>query len=151
MRLLRKYAAFIGLHENFSIYDTNDSIQILRKSIRQAGADISHLTPDAIARAISWAKNNLISANQYEPRSSHLIGNLVQRIYPVYQSNLISSNAADFDDLLMHIAVLLRENPEVRQSLDERYRFILVDEYQDTNLCSTRSPGRYRSITRTWP
>ncbi len=133
-RLLRKYAPFVGLHENFSIYDTDDSIQVLRKAIRQAETDVSHLTPDAIARAISWAKNNLISPSQYQARSSHLIGNLVQRIYPIYQSNLISSNAADFDDLLLHVATLLRENPEIRQSLDERYRFILVDEYQDTNL-----------------
>jgi DNA helicase II / ATP-dependent DNA helicase PcrA len=133
-RLLRKYASFVGLQENFSIYDTDDSIQVLRKAIRQAGTDVSHLTPDAIARAISWAKNNLISASQYQAQTSHLIGNLVQRIYPIYQSNLLSSNAADFDDLLLHVATLLRENPEVRQSLDERYSFILVDEYQDTNL-----------------
>ena len=133
-RLLRKYASFVGLQENFSIYDTDDSIQVLRKSIRQAGADISHLTPDAIARAISWAKNNLISASQYQARSSNLVGNLVERVYPAYQFNLTSSNAVDFDDLLMHVAVMLRENPEVRQSLDERYSFILVDEYQDTNL-----------------
>jgi DNA helicase II / ATP-dependent DNA helicase PcrA len=133
-RLLRKYASFVGLQENFSIYDTDDSIQVLRKAIRQAGTDVSHLTPDAIARAISWAKNNLISASQYQAQTSHLIGSLVQGIYPIYQSNLLSSNAADFDDLLLHVATLLRENPEVRQSLDERYSFILVDEYQDTNL-----------------
>ncbi|MGD0518260.1 MAG: UvrD-helicase domain-containing protein [Thermoguttaceae bacterium] len=133
-RLLRKYASFVGLQENFSIYDTDDSIQALRKAIRQAGTDVSHLTPDAIARAISWAKNNLISPSQYQASSSHLIGILVQKIYPYYQSSLLSSNAADFDDLLLHVATLLRENPEVRQSLDERYRFILVDEYQDTNL-----------------
>jgi DNA helicase-2/ATP-dependent DNA helicase PcrA len=133
-RLLRKYASFVGLQENFSIYDTDDSVQVLRKAIRQAGTDVSHLTPDAIARAISWAKNNLISPSQYQAQTSHLIGNLVQRIYPIYQSSLLSSNAADFDDLLLHVATLLRENPEVRQSLDERYSFILVDEYQDTNL-----------------
>ncbi len=133
-RLLRKYASFVGLQENFSIYDVDDSIQVLRKAIRQAGTDVAHLTPDALARAISWAKNNLISPGQYEPRPGHLAGTLVQKIYPFYQSILLSSNAADFDDLLLHVANLLRENPEVRQSLDERYRFILVDEYQDTNL-----------------
>lgn len=133
-RLLRKYASFVGLHENFSIYDTDDSIRVLRKAIRRAGTDLSHLTPDAIARAISWAKNNLISSSQYQPRPGHLVGDVVQRIYPIYQSSLLSSNAVDFDDLLLHVANLLRENPEVRQSLDEQYQFILVDEYQDTNL-----------------
>jgi DNA helicase II / ATP-dependent DNA helicase PcrA len=133
-RLLRKYASYVGLQENFSIYDMDDSIQVLRKAIRQAGTDISHLTPDAIARAISWAKNNLILPSQYQPRPGHLAGSLVQKVYPFYQSGLLSSNAVDFDDLLLHVATLLRENSEVRQSLDERYGFILVDEYQDTNL-----------------
>jgi DNA helicase-2/ATP-dependent DNA helicase PcrA len=133
-RLLRKYASFIGLKENFSIYDVDDSAQVLRKVMRQAGADLSHLTPEAIARAISWAKNNLISPRQYQPRAGHLAGTLVQDVYPAYQARLISSNAVDFDDLLLHVATLLHENPEVRSSLDERYRFILVDEYQDTNL-----------------
>jgi DNA helicase-2/ATP-dependent DNA helicase PcrA len=133
-RLLRKYAPFVGLQQNFSIYDADDSIKVLQKAIRQAGADFSHLTSDAIARAISWAKNNLISPSQYQPQPGHLVGDTVRRIYPHYQSTLLSSNAADFDDLLLYVATLLRENPEVRQELDERYRFILVDEYQDTNL-----------------
>jgi DNA helicase II / ATP-dependent DNA helicase PcrA len=133
-RLLRKYASLVGLQANFSIYDVDDSVQVLRKAIRNAEADLPHATPEAIGRAISWAKNNLITPAQYEPNAGHLLGNLIQKIYPVYQSSLISSNAVDFDDLLLHTANLLRENPEVRQSLDERYRFMLVDEYQDTNL-----------------
>ena len=59
---------------------------------------------------------------------------MVEAAYPTYQAQLAQSNAADFDDLLFHVATLLRDNPEIRASLDERYRFILVDEYQDTNL-----------------
>ncbi|HEY4761997.1 MAG TPA: UvrD-helicase domain-containing protein [Thermoguttaceae bacterium] len=133
-KLLRKYASFIGLQENYSIYDVDDSTQVLRKAMRQTGTDISHVTPDAIARAISWAKNNLITPSQYLPRSGYIIGAQIQDIYPAYQSILLSSNAVDFDDLLLHVATLLRDHPEVRQTLDERYRFILVDEYQDTNL-----------------
>src|SRR3989304_4716926 len=64
-RLLRKYAPFVSLHENFSIHDVDDSLQVLRKAAGKAAADISHITPDAIARAISWAKNNLILPDQY--------------------------------------------------------------------------------------
>ena len=94
----------------------------------------THVTPDAIGRAISWAKNNLILPEGYVPRPGHPIGSLVQQVYPLYQSSLLSANAVDFDDLLLHVATLLRDNPEVRASLDERYGFILVDEYQDTNL-----------------
>ena len=62
------------------------------------------------------------------------MGIVVERVYPAYQAKLAATNAADFDDLLLHVANLLRENPEIRQTLDQRYRFILVDEYQDTNL-----------------
>ncbi len=133
-RLLRKYASFVGLQENFSIYDTNDSTQVLRQAISRAKISATHVTPDAIGRAISWAKNNLILPDAYVARTGHPIGNLVQEVYPLYQSSLISANAVDFDDLLLHIATLLRENPEIRAGLDEQYGFILVDEYQDTNL-----------------
>jgi DNA helicase-2/ATP-dependent DNA helicase PcrA len=133
-RLLRKFASFVGLQENFSIYDTSDSGQILRQAIGRSKISTTHVTPDAIGRAISWAKNNLILPESYTARPGHPIGNLVQQVYPLYQSSLISANAVDFDDLLLHVATLLRDNPEVRASLDERYAYILVDEYQDTNL-----------------
>ena len=133
-RLLRKYAPLVGLEENYTIYDTGDSAQTLKRTLDQLKVDVAFVTPEAIARAISWAKNNLILADQYEPKPGHPLGSVVKQVYPVYQAKLATSNAVDFDDLLLHVASLLRENPEVRQGLDERHRFILVDEYQDTNL-----------------
>jgi DNA helicase II / ATP-dependent DNA helicase PcrA len=133
-RLLRRYASFVGLRENFSIYDTADSGQILRQAIERSKIPTSHVTPDAITHAISWAKNNLILPEDYTARPGHLIGSLVHKVYPIYQSSLLSANAVDFDDLLLHVAALLRDNPEIRASLDEHYGYILVDEYQDTNL-----------------
>ena len=133
-RLLRKYAPMVGLEENYTIYDTADSTQTLRRTLAQLKIDSAMVAPEAIARAVSWAKNNLILPEQYEPRPGHPIGSVVKLVYPAYQARLATSNAVDFDDLLLHVASLLRDNPEVRQSLDERYRFILVDEYQDTNL-----------------
>ena len=133
-RLLRKYAQFVGLQENYTIYDTADSGQTLRRTLARLKIDATHFTPDAIAKAISWAKNNLISPEKYRPRAGNPLGSVVEQIYPAYQSQLANSNAADFDDLLLHVATLLRENPEIRSRLDEQYRFVLVDEYQDTNL-----------------
>src|SRR5574340_661803 len=133
-RLLRKYARFVGLQENYTIYDTGDSAQAMRRAIAKAGIEAAHVTPDAISSAISWAKNHLILPEQYQPRSGNPVGMAARHVYPVYQQQLVRANAADFDDLLLHVATLLRENEEVRASLDERYRFILVDEYQDTNL-----------------
>ena len=96
--------------------------------------DITHYTPDRIAHALSWAKNNLILPADYAPCPGHPVGNIVERVYPKYQELLLTANAVDFDDLLLHIATLLRTSPETRSLLDARYRYILVDEYQDTNL-----------------
>ncbi len=133
-RLLRRHAAVVGLEANYTVYDTNDSKRALNRIINAAKFDLTHCTPDQIGSAISWAKNRLISADRYEPRPGHPLGAIVKRVFPAYQELLIRSNAADFDDLLLHVATILRDNPEIRARLDRRYRFILVDEYQDTNL-----------------
>jgi DNA helicase-2/ATP-dependent DNA helicase PcrA len=133
-QLLRKYAQFVGLQDNYTIYDVEDSTRALRRVFAKLGIDPAHYAPDAIARAISWAKNNLILPSQYQPRPGHPLATVVKEVYPAYQAQLARSNAADFDDLLLHVTTLLHENPEIRHTLDDRYRFILVDEYQDTNL-----------------
>ena len=133
-RLLRHYAPRVGLEENFTIYDTSDSRQVLKRTLDELKIDAVLYTPQRIAAAISWAKNRLITAEQYEPRPGHPVGHIVARVYPAYQARLLASSAVDFDDLLLHVATMLRESPETRSTLDERYRYILVDEYQDTNL-----------------
>ena len=133
-RMLRKYAPFAGLRENYTIYDVRDSARALRRVVNQRQIETGNYTLETIAKAISWAKNQLIGPEQYQAWEGNVLGYVVKQIYPAYQAHLLASNAVDFDDLLLHVATLLRENPEVRRSLDERYRFILVDEYQDTNL-----------------
>ncbi|MBN1911867.1 MAG: UvrD-helicase domain-containing protein [Pirellulales bacterium] len=133
-RLLRRHAAQVGIAENYTIYDTDDSRRALRRVVEAAGVDPGHFKPEAIAAAISWAKNNLIGPGDYQPRPGHALGELVQRLYPAYERFLVSCNAVDFDDLLLHVATILRENDEIRYSLDRRWRFVLIDEYQDTNL-----------------
>jgi DNA helicase-2/ATP-dependent DNA helicase PcrA len=133
-RLLRQYAPLVGLTENYTIYDTDDSHKALRHTLEALDLELTHVTPERIQAAISWAKNHLIAPDQYEPRAGSPLGHIVGQVYPAYQARLLASSAVDFDDLLLHIATLLRENAEVRRHLDARYRYILVDEYQDTNL-----------------
>lgn len=133
-RLLRGNAAMVGLEDNFTIYDTSDSRQLLRRVMEEAGVDPAHYTPERIAHALSWAKNNLILPAEYTPRSGHPLGHIVQKVYPLYAERMLRANAVDFDDLLLHVATMLRGSPEIRSTLDARYRYILVDEYQDTNL-----------------
>jgi len=133
-RLLRRYSPLVGLHENYTIYDSDDSRRVLKAVLGESEIALTHTSPDAIAHAISWAKNSLVTAEQYVARPNSTIGALVARVYPEYQQRLIASNACDFDDLLLHVATLLRQEPELRAQLDARFRYILVDEYQDTNL-----------------
>ena len=133
-RLLRRHAELVGLESNYSIYDTDDSRKLLVATLNDEDIDLSHYTPDQVARGISWAKNELISPEQYEPRHGSPLGAIVARVYPKYEQRLRAANAVDFDNLLFHVAVLLKESAELRAGLDARFRYILVDEYQDTNL-----------------
>ena len=132
-RLLRQYAELVGLTPNFTIYDTDDARQTLRRAVEAGGIRTAHYTPERIAAAISAAKNQLITAEQYQARTGSPLSQIVAEVYPAYQQRLLTSSAVDFDDLLLHVANLLYQNPEVRSELDARFRFILVDEYQDTN------------------
>ncbi|NOY29853.1 MAG: UvrD-helicase domain-containing protein [Planctomycetes bacterium] len=132
-RMLRQYADMVGLTPNFTIYDTSDSKQTLARVIETGNFKTMHYTTDRIASAISAAKNQLITAEQYEPRPGSPLSQIVAEVYPAYQKRLLASSAVDFDDLLLHVAQLLFNNPEIRATLDDRFRYILVDEYQDTN------------------
>jgi DNA helicase-2/ATP-dependent DNA helicase PcrA len=133
-RLLRRYASHVGLAEHFTIYDTDDSLRALRHALEKTGISSTTFSPRQIAAEISRAKNSLVEAQQYEPPNGLPLGTVVAEIYPLYQQQLLTASAVDFDDLLLHVAVLLRENPEIRESLDEQYRYLLIDEYQDTNF-----------------
>jgi DNA helicase-2/ATP-dependent DNA helicase PcrA len=133
-RLLRRYAPLVGLDANFTIYDADDSRRVLRRTIDSLKFPIAHLSPEQIAAAISAAKNNVQTPADCQQTAHSPMSAILRELYPAYQSRLIESNAVDFDDLLLHIATILRENPEIRRSLDSRYRYVMVDEYQDTNL-----------------
>ncbi|MBX3448237.1 MAG: UvrD-helicase domain-containing protein [Planctomycetaceae bacterium] len=136
-RLLREYGAEVGLQSNFSIFDTSDQHQLIKQTLHDLDIDAAHFPPAKIGHQISQAKNELISAADYargfEERVGHHLQAVVARVYPQYQKRLLAANAVDFDDLLLHVANLLAENEELRSHLDQRFRFILVDEYQDTN------------------
>ncbi len=133
-RLLRRYATMVGLSENYSIYDMTDARQAMKRAIEAAKVSTSHTSPDQIAATISRAKNRLVTPDMLLNQSLRHHDQIAARVYPVYQRQLLTANAVDFDDLLLHIAMMLRENPELRAELDARYRYVLVDEYQDTNL-----------------
>jgi DNA helicase-2/ATP-dependent DNA helicase PcrA len=133
-QMLRRYAAHVGLESNFTIYDTDDSLKALKQTAGDLDLDLSFTPLERIARAISHMKNQLVTPEQFLPRTGNELGPILQRVYPEYQRHLLKANAADFDDLLCHFATALRQSNELRSTLDDRFRYVMVDEYQDTNL-----------------
>jgi DNA helicase-2/ATP-dependent DNA helicase PcrA len=136
--LLRRWAGMIGLESNYTILDTGDQRTLLRRTIKDLDFDSSTFTPEIIGSMISRAKNDLITPHRWAAKYEYEVGNHLQaavgKVYPEYQKRLIAANGVDFDDLLLHVATLLDENPELAKGLGEKYQYVLVDEFQDTNL-----------------
>ena len=141
-RLLRQYGRAVGLGQNYSICDTSDQRQLIRQILHEMDVDSVSFSPAKIGSRISNAKNQLITAEEFAQQTDaayrNHIEHVVADVYPRYQQVLLESNAVDFDDLLLHVVQLLAENEPLRQQLDEHYRYVLVDEYQDTNLAQYR-------------
>ena len=137
-RLLREYSELVGLHNNFTIFDTDDQRGVIKRALSDLDLDSTQYAPAKINAAISKLKNELITpdvveAARREETAMDFKTVVMARVYPEYQKRLRESNAVDFDDLLMHVVTLLQGNPELRAELDHQYQFVLVDEYQDTN------------------
>jgi DNA helicase II / ATP-dependent DNA helicase PcrA len=132
-RLLRRYAEPARLKENYTIYDTGDQREAIKQAMKTAGLDSKNWTPATMAAAISNAKNQLIEAAAYAEHAGDFFSRQAARIYTEYERILKANNAVDFDDLLLITARLLREREAIRQELQDRFRYVLIDEYQDTN------------------
>jgi len=132
-RLLRRHAGFVGLTSDYSILDPDDAGAVLKRAAKKLGLSLSHTPIDRLAGTISRAKNDLLTPETFEPRWGRPADEVARRLWPVYQQMLLDANSVDFDDLLVHVARLLTDNPDLRAILDARHRWILVDEYQDTN------------------
>jgi DNA helicase-2/ATP-dependent DNA helicase PcrA len=132
-RLLRRHARQVGLTSDYSILDPDDAGAVLKRVAKQAGLTLTHTPIDRIAGIISRAKNDLLTPETFEPRWGRPADEIARKLWPRYQESLLRANSVDFDDLLVHVARLLTDDPGLRAELDARHRFILVDEYQDTN------------------
>lgn len=133
-RMLRQYATLVGLSENFTIYDTGDSKKVIKQAIGNVEVDLQHHSPNTIFDRISNLKSNAVTCQEFQPRSGDFVQAIVARVYPEYQKLMQMANAVDFDDLLLYCVDLLRQNPDLRESFDLKYQYMMVDEYQDTNL-----------------
>jgi DNA helicase-2/ATP-dependent DNA helicase PcrA len=133
-RLLRTYAPLVGLDRGFTIYDQADRVRAIRQTMESCSLDDLAVTPEKIEAAISRAKNDLLTPDALARRGRDHVDAVTARVFREYQKQLRAQSAVDFDDLLVHIVTIVKEHPDVRAALDARFRYILVDEYQDTNL-----------------
>jgi DNA helicase II / ATP-dependent DNA helicase PcrA len=133
LRILKHYAQRIGLAANFSIYDSSDQERLIKEAIRAADLSSTNFPPAAVHAAISNAKNRLMSPEAFADVAREFPQRHYARVYQHYQKLLAQNNALDFDDLLMKSAHAFRDHPDVLRELQERFAYILIDEYQDTN------------------
>jgi DNA helicase-2/ATP-dependent DNA helicase PcrA len=122
-----------GLTKTFAIYDESDQQALVKQIMRRMGLDDKQLTPRVVLSKISGAKNHMIDPQEYYLQSSDPMSEKVAHIFEAYRKELRKNNALDFDDLLLEAVRLLKSSAEVREKYNRRYRYLLIDEYQDTN------------------
>lgn len=132
-RLIRQYADRLGLPSGYSIYDTADQKRAIKQAMEALGISSSNFPPDKALSIISNAKNELIEADEFAASASDFFDRTIARIYKKYQQILTANHSLDFDDLLLATVRLLRQHRDLVTELQERFQYILIDEYQDTN------------------
>jgi DNA helicase-2/ATP-dependent DNA helicase PcrA len=138
VRILRRYATFAEINPSFSIYDDADQTKCVKQAIADCNLDIVGFPPARTLDAISTLKNKLIDADAFEQQADDYFSKTLSKIYSRYQQILKDLSALDFDDLLMKAAFLLEKHSDVRSELGNRFKFLLIDEYQDTNHAQYR-------------
>ena len=133
VRILRRETALTKYKKNFLIYDSDDQLSAIKKAMKEEQIDLEQFKPKAILSQISNAKNELKTAQDYSNLANDYFQENVSKIYNAYQKKLIENNALDFDDLIMQTSLLFMENPAVLKKYQQKFEYVMVDEYQDTN------------------
>jgi DNA helicase-2/ATP-dependent DNA helicase PcrA len=149
VRILRKDIERIGFTSNFSILDSTDQLSVIRNCMKELNIDTKKFEPKAVQAVISASKNELITPAQYEQKVGDYFEGLIAKVYKMYQRRLRSNNSLDFDDLIMKTIELFKEVPEVLDFYQKKFKYIHVDEYQDTNraqymLCRMLADSHHR-------
>lgn len=149
-RILRRDGMAIGIPHNFLIYDNQDQVDVVKNVMRDLDISLKNFRPRSVLEIISQAKNQMVDPISYASMARGYFQETVARIYPLYQSAMFKNHALDFDDLLLQIIKLFKNDPNVLSKYQERFKYILVDEYQDTNQAQYEITnllgGRVRNI-----
>jgi len=133
LRIIKANTQYLGLNPQFSIYDADDQIDAVKEALKKLGLADKKINPKSIHSLISSAKNELVDAEAYKKYTEGYFQSIVANVYPVYQKILAENSAVDFDDLLMLTVKLFQGQPAVLAKYQSMFKFILIDEYQDTN------------------
>ncbi len=149
-RILRREAPRLGYRSNFTIYDQADQVRLVKICLEDLERDPKRFAPRGIHAEISRAKNRLVGPDEYRSRVASFYDQTVADVYELYQRRLFASNALDFDDLLMLTVAVLERFPEAADRWQKAFRYVLVDEYQDTNHAQYRLlqllAGKHRNV-----
>ncbi|MEM9985574.1 MAG: UvrD-helicase domain-containing protein, partial [Bacteroidota bacterium] len=132
-RILRIEANRIGYTSSYTIYDADDAQRLVKTLLKEKNLDDKIYKPKVISNGISNAKNALVSPQEYEDHAADDFNLQVARIYKLYEQRLFKANAMDFDDLLLKPILLFQSHPDVLLKYQHRFKYLMVDEYQDTN------------------
>lgn len=150
VKILRENYKYLGYDKNLVIMDSDDTITVIKRLLKEEGLDPKVYNPNAIRNKISGCKNEMMSPSDYEKYAISDFEKIVLMIYRKYEDTLKKNNSIDFDDLLILPIKLFRENPSVLQAYQERFQYILIDEYQDTNeaqyILTKMISAKYRNI-----
>ncbi|MEM9418923.1 MAG: UvrD-helicase domain-containing protein [Planctomycetota bacterium] len=132
-RLIRQYADRLGLPPGYSIYDTADQKRAMKQALEDLEINTKNFPPASMLSSISNAKNDLLDAAGYAKQANNFYDRTVAKVYTKYEAILERNGALDFDDLLLKTVALLKQHPDVLAELRERFQYVMIDEYQDTN------------------
>ncbi len=138
VRILRRNAELLGYSRYFTIYDTDDQLTLMKQIFKQKNIDSKKIKEKAVLGGISSAKDELITPDAYQRINKDWWGQIIGECYEAYQEQLLANNAMDFDDLIMKTVELFEKNPDVLGFYQERFQYLMVDEYQDTNTAQFR-------------
>jgi len=149
-RILRREIDILGYDKNFIIYDKGDQLSMIRRCLKALDLDSKKYSPNIISSIIDKAKNNLENAELFEYNAMNYFKKVVAKVYTQYQEELFQNNALDFNDLILLAVKLFKEKPEILENYQNKFRYILVDEYQDINFAQYQLvkllSGKYNNL-----
>jgi len=149
-RILRREHTHVGVPSSFTIYDENDTERLLTQVLKELNLDAKRFPPRAMSAAIGKAKDHVLSAEQFSAAAGNFYEQTIARVYEAYEARKKAAGALDFDDLITETVRLFRDHPEVLEHYQERFRYLMIDEYQDTNRAqyelANLLAAKYRNI-----